>query len=63
MLQRAFATGLRPAFVLADAIYGSDHKFKRFLEERALAYIVAASIQQRLWAGFEQRHVDSIAER
>ena len=62
MLQRAFAAGLRPRFVLADEVYGSDYKFRRFLEERLQAYVVAVTAQQRLWVGFEQRRVDAVTD-
>ena len=38
----------------------SDSKFRRFLEERGQAYVLAVSSQQRLWAGFSQKRVDAI---
>lgn len=62
MLGRALdAGGLRPDWVLADEVYGSDGKFRRFLEERDRPYVLAVSGQQRLWVKFEQRRVDQIA--
>ena len=39
-------------------MYGSDSKFRRFLEERAQAYVLAVSSQQRLWVGLSQKRVD-----
>lgn len=60
MLSRALADGYSPEWVLADEVYGSDSKFRRFLEERGQAYVLAVSSQQRLWVGFEQRRVDAI---
>ncbi|MDB5324994.1 MAG: hypothetical protein JWM57_563 [Phycisphaerales bacterium] len=60
-LGRAFEAGLRPSFVLADSVYGSDSKFRRFLETRHQAFVVAVTSQQRFWIGFEQRRVDAIA--
>jgi SRSO17 transposase len=61
MLKRAFAAGCQPAFVLADEVYGNDSKFRRFLESRAQAYVLAVSCQQRLWVEFRQTRVDEIA--
>lgn len=61
MLSRAFASGFIPDWVLADEVYGSDSKFRRFLEDLGQAYVLAVSSQQRLWVGFEQRRVDAIA--
>ncbi len=34
MLSRAFENGFSPDWVLADEVYGSDSKFRLFLEER-----------------------------
>ena len=61
MLVRALESGFSPAWVLADEIYGSDSKFRRFLEARGQPYVVAVSSQQRLWIGLSQRRVDAIA--
>jgi SRSO17 transposase len=61
MLQRAFAAGCRPSFVLADEVYGNDSKFRRFLDSRGQPYVLAVSSQQRLWVEFRQQRVDEIA--
>lgn len=61
MLSHAFEGGFSPDWVLADEVYGSDSKFRRFLEDWGQAYVLAVSSQQRLWVGFEQRRVDAIA--
>jgi SRSO17 transposase len=62
MVERALdAGGLRPAWVLADEVYGTDGKFRRFLEGRDQPYVLAVSGQQRLWVKFEQQRVDRIA--
>ena len=61
MLSRAFESGFSPDWVLADEVYGSDGKFRRFLDDLGQAYVLAVSSQQRLWVGFEQRRVDAIA--
>jgi SRSO17 transposase len=55
MLGRSLEAGLAPAFVLADEVYGSDGKFRRFLEDQGQAYVVAVS-----WVGLEQKRVDQI---
>ena len=62
MLRRAFASGLRPRWVLADEIYGSDSKFRRFLESQNQPYVLAVSCQQRLWVQYRQKRVDAIVE-
>lgn len=62
MLERAWDAGLKPDWVLADEGYGSDSKFRRRLEERGQAYVLAVGGQQRLWVDFAQRRVDRIAE-
>ncbi len=61
MIGRALDAGLRPRWVLADEVYGSDGKTRRFLESRHQPYVLAVSGQQRLWVDFEQRRVDQIA--
>ena len=62
MLRRALDSGLAPAFVLADEVYGSDSKFRRFLEDRGQPFVVAVSSQQRLWMGPTQERVDPIVQ-
>lgn len=62
MLGRALDSGLEPRFVLADEVYGSDSKFRRFLEGRDQPYVVAVTSQQRLWVNFRQERVDQIAQ-
>jgi SRSO17 transposase len=61
MLGRALDAGIAPDFVLADEVYGNDGKFRRFLESRGQAFVVAVAGNQRLWVGLEQRRVDQIA--
>ena len=62
MLDRAFAAGLRPAWVLADEVYGSDSKFRRHLEGLGQPYVVAVKGDQRLWVDLAQRRVDRVAD-
>jgi len=61
MIGRALDAGLRPRWVLADEVYGSDSKTRRFLESRGQPYVLAVTSQQRLWVDFEQQRVDRIA--
>ena len=62
MLDRAFAAGLEPAWVLADEVYGNDSKFRRHLEGLGQPYVVAVKGDQRLWVDFVQRRVDRVAD-
>jgi len=62
MLGRAFDAGMEPQYVLADEVYGSDGKFRRFLEEKGRPYVLAVTSQQRLWVEFEQKRVDQIVQ-
>lgn len=41
MIARTLDAGLPSAWVLADAAYGSDYRFRRMLEERGQAYVLA----------------------
>jgi SRSO17 transposase len=41
MVARTLDAGLPCAWVLADAVYGSDYRFRRLLEERGQAYVLA----------------------
>ena len=41
MIARLLDEGTPCAFVLADAVYGSDHRFRRMLEDRGQAYVLA----------------------
>jgi len=62
MLQRVFAAGLKPQWVLGDEVYGSDSKFRRFLEDHDQPFVVAVTSQQRLWVDLQQKRVDQIAD-
>ena len=61
MIGRALDAGLTPRWVLADEVYGSDSKTRRFLDNRGQPYVLAVSCQQRLWVDLVQRRVDHIA--
>lgn len=49
MITRAWSAGLRPQWVLADEAYGSDSKFRRFLESKKQPYVVCIRCDLRLW--------------
>ncbi|MFI6509640.1 IS701 family transposase [Streptosporangium sp. NPDC050855] len=49
MLARAVEAGVAVSWVSADEAYGMEHKFRRFLEEHRLSYVVAVPKNQ--WIG------------
>nr|WP_228461869.1 IS701 family transposase [Paracoccus liaowanqingii] len=48
MIARLLDEGTPCAFVLADSVYGSDRRFRRMLEDRAQAYVLAIRSNHRL---------------
>jgi SRSO17 transposase len=40
MLERAFAAGVPAHWVTGDSVYGSDSQFRRFLQNRGMAYVL-----------------------
>ena len=61
MITRAWSAGLRPQWVLADEAYGSDSKFRRFLESNKQPYVVCIRCDLRLWTESAGRQrVDAI---
>ena len=62
MIERAWQWGLHPRWVLADEVYGSDSKTRRFLESHGQPYVLAVTSQQRLWHECVQQRVDKIAD-
>jgi SRSO17 transposase len=61
MLARAFAAGVKAAWVTADEVYGCDSALRRWLEERRQPYVLAIRSDQRLWVDFRQVPVAGIA--
>jgi SRSO17 transposase len=47
MLERALDAGVPARWVVADAVYGSDGKFRRALEARDQAYVVAVKSNEK----------------
>lgn len=61
MLERVYAQGIQPEWVLGDAVYGS-YGFRSFLEKHHQPYVIGVSSQQRLWIDYEQVRIDKIAK-
>ncbi|HEX2187048.1 MAG TPA: IS701 family transposase [Chloroflexota bacterium] len=47
MIERALEAGVPARWVVADEVYGSDSKFRRALEERDQAYVVAVKSTEK----------------
>ena len=60
MVARVLAAGARPAWVVADAVYGADYKLRAALEEAEQPYVLAVTGQQCVWMGFGQRRVKAV---
>jgi DDE superfamily endonuclease len=43
MLKRAFDAGVPARWVAGDSVYGSDSQFRRFLQERSIAYVLGVT--------------------
>ncbi len=48
MLERAFAHGVKAAWVTGDTVYGGDYKLRSWLEERLQPYVLAVPQNQRI---------------
>jgi SRSO17 transposase len=66
LISRALDAGVPCAFVLADALYGSDSRLRRMLEGRGQPYVLAVRSNQclRFWGedGFEQTGPAALAD-
>jgi SRSO17 transposase len=51
MLGRALDAGVPAPWATADEAYGKDHRFRRFLEERKVGYVVAVPKSQSVGPG------------
>ena len=49
MLARALASGLTPAWVLGDEVYGNDRALRAWLETHHQAFVLAIRSDERLW--------------
>lgn len=61
MLERSWAQGLNPEWVLGDSVYGS-WQFRDFLERHHQKYVLGVTSQQRLWVNFKQVRIDEIVK-
>lgn len=60
LAERALSAGARPAWVVADAVYGSDSKLRFFLEERGQPYVLAVTGAQTISVALRQHRVKSL---
>jgi SRSO17 transposase len=61
MVERTLEAGARPAWVVADAVYGADSKLRFFLEERQQPYVMAVASNQSVWVELSQSRVKTLA--
>lgn len=66
MLARARASGLIPAWVLGDEVYGNDRTLRRWLEARHQAFVLAIRATEHLWVWDRgapgERRVEAVAD-
>ena len=60
LVAEVLAAGGRPAWVVADAVYGSDYQLRFALEEAGQPYVLAVTGQQGVWLGFGQQRVKTV---
>jgi SRSO17 transposase len=61
MLARALDGGVPAAWVTADEAYGKDQKFRAWLEQRRIGYVVAVACNQAIPAGARTSRADVLA--
>jgi SRSO17 transposase len=61
MLARALDGGVPAAWVTADEAYGRDHKFRAWLEQRRIGYVVAVACNQAIPADAGTSRADVLA--
>jgi SRSO17 transposase len=62
MLGQALDAGVPAGWVTADEAYGQDHKFRRYLEQRRIGYVVAVPRNQSLGTGIGYGNTGSRAD-
>lgn len=60
MLDRAMAAGVSAYWVLADEVYGNDEPFRRHLEARQQAFVLAISSIHLVWKDMTQQPVSAL---
>lgn len=61
LLARTLASNLSIRWITADAVYGGDDRFRRFLEERPLDYVLAVPNSQTLAPSTDHRTIEEHA--
>lgn len=61
MLHRVFEAQVPHAWISGDEVYGSDRRLRLWLEERGEAYVLAVSVKEPLWIGYEEYRADAVA--
>ncbi len=61
MLQRLFAAEVPCAWVTADEVYGSDRQLRLWLETQGQAYVLAVSVKEPVWIGYQHYRADQVA--
>ena len=63
MLQSAFDREIRPAWVIADGVYGGDSKFWWWLEqEHHQPYLLHVGVSHSVWVGEGQHRAGALAQ-
>jgi SRSO17 transposase len=60
MLARAWAAGVRAAWVTGDSVYGDNRPLRRWLEAQPQAYVLAVSGKEYVGLGTQQRQVKAL---
>jgi SRSO17 transposase len=61
MLQRLFEAQVPCRWVSASEVYGSDRRLRLWLEEQHQAYVLAVSVKEPLWIGYQQYRASEVA--
>jgi SRSO17 transposase len=61
LVEHAWAAGARPAWVVADSVYGADAKLRFFLEAKEQPYVLAVPSNQSVWVELSQHRVSALA--
>jgi SRSO17 transposase len=61
MIDRAVAAGVPATWVTADAVYGSDYRFRFALENQGLGYVVGVRTDFCVWVGYRQVRVKALS--
>lgn len=61
MLERLLKAQVPHAWVSGDEVYGSDRRLRLWLEEQGEAYVLAVSVKEPLWIGYQHYRADEVA--